>query len=346
MKKRGFTLIELLVVIAIIALLMGILMPALARVRLIAYRMVCGSNLAGIGKGIMLYAGDAKESYPLPGINAPAVYASLGQLKNWYDTTTPGQSGPTWVYSGATCGTATIGSLFFLLLKYEDLSVSQFNCKGDVGVKKFTISAYVTSTDDIAKAWDFGFKPGLFNSYSYNFPFADSAACGGGFRVGPNSEASSPLAADRPPTLDKNVDYIIGGTTLGGSLPPGSTAQTPLTRWTATPSAEYQDPDRLYNSFAHQREGQNVLFNDGHVAFEAQANVGLDNDNIWQKWPTGPAKPTGTTARKDIQVGGRFPQKPTGASNYVNYADITRWADDDALMISDFQNAGISPPGS
>jgi prepilin-type N-terminal cleavage/methylation domain-containing protein len=53
MKKKGFTLVELLVVIAIIALLMGILMPALARVRQIAFRMVCGTNLSGIGKAML-----------------------------------------------------------------------------------------------------------------------------------------------------------------------------------------------------------------------------------------------------------------------------------------------------
>ena len=67
MRKKGFTLVELLVVIAIIALLMGILMPALARVRQIAYRMVCGTNLSGIGKAVLLYANDNEEEFPKAG---------------------------------------------------------------------------------------------------------------------------------------------------------------------------------------------------------------------------------------------------------------------------------------
>ena len=64
MKRKGFTLVELLVVIAIIALLMSILMPALAKVRALAQRVVCGSHLASIGKQMMVYANDYSDKYP------------------------------------------------------------------------------------------------------------------------------------------------------------------------------------------------------------------------------------------------------------------------------------------
>jgi prepilin-type processing-associated H-X9-DG protein len=49
----------------ITALLMGILLPALARVRQISFRMVCGTNLSGLSKAMMLYTYDY-DRYPTP----------------------------------------------------------------------------------------------------------------------------------------------------------------------------------------------------------------------------------------------------------------------------------------
>ena len=57
-SQNGFTLIELLVVIAIIALLMGIMMPALQRVRETAKETICKTHLSNIGLGITMYTQD------------------------------------------------------------------------------------------------------------------------------------------------------------------------------------------------------------------------------------------------------------------------------------------------
>jgi prepilin-type N-terminal cleavage/methylation domain-containing protein len=340
MRKKGFTLVELLVVIAIIALLMGILMPALARVRVIAYRMVCGTNLAGIGKAIMLYAGDAREEYPMPGITKMAVWASQGRIADYEDAT---NAGPPAVYeylSGAgDPGGGTIGSLFYLLVKYEDTSVKQFNCKGDSGVKAFKLSDCPTTIlDDLTKAWDFGYSPGKYCSYSYHMPFSQTGtgtSGSQGFSINSNSPPASPLAADRNPTLDSNVNYLAGGTNGGSALEAGK--QTPCERW-ASSSNEYKDPDLVYNSFAHQREGQNVLFNDAHVRFEKQANVGADNDNIWQKWP-GTTIPT---LKSEREACGEFPTLPTGTVAYDTY--IAPVGIGDAFLINEHLNSGAICP--
>jgi prepilin-type N-terminal cleavage/methylation domain-containing protein/prepilin-type processing-associated H-X9-DG protein len=61
---RGFTLIELLVVIAIIALLMGILMPALQRVRKQARTVYCLSSLKQFGIAMTAYALDNEDFIP------------------------------------------------------------------------------------------------------------------------------------------------------------------------------------------------------------------------------------------------------------------------------------------
>jgi prepilin-type N-terminal cleavage/methylation domain-containing protein len=62
--SRGFTLVELLVVIAIIAVLMGILLPALSMARMHAKRLVSTSNLKQIGLAMELYTQDNEGLFP------------------------------------------------------------------------------------------------------------------------------------------------------------------------------------------------------------------------------------------------------------------------------------------
>ncbi|HZW07118.1 MAG TPA: type II secretion system protein [Phycisphaerales bacterium] len=65
-KTRAFTLIELLVVIAIIALLVGILLPALAKARASARQIKCGTQVRNIIQAMTIFAQGNKDSYPVP----------------------------------------------------------------------------------------------------------------------------------------------------------------------------------------------------------------------------------------------------------------------------------------
>jgi prepilin-type N-terminal cleavage/methylation domain-containing protein len=256
MKKRGFTLVELLVVIAIIALLMGILMPALARVRQLAFRMTCGTNLSGLGKAMLIYANDYEDELPRAGgrtsaWGAPVAWAAADR-RIAYTLNTDG-----------TGGRATISSCFYLLVKYAEVTPKSFVCKSDAGTSEFKLASETLPRADFEfiDAWDFGTAPNTHCSYSYHIPF-------GIYALTTSSEPGFAVAADRNPWLKS----------------PAADPRTPFTSFMPDItgfSGGTAERARNGNCNAHQGDGQQVLFLDSHVSFEKRAYCSIEDDNIY-----------------------------------------------------------------
>jgi prepilin-type N-terminal cleavage/methylation domain-containing protein len=90
--RRGFTLIELLVVIAIIALLIGILLPALGEARRAAQVTVSLANLRSMGQLQLLYVQESKDQFMNPFVNPTAEpVPTLGGVTGWSGIIIPNQ---------------------------------------------------------------------------------------------------------------------------------------------------------------------------------------------------------------------------------------------------------------
>jgi prepilin-type N-terminal cleavage/methylation domain-containing protein/prepilin-type processing-associated H-X9-DG protein len=267
-KLKAFTLIELLVVIAIIALLISILLPSLSRARELSKRLVCASNIKGIGTSAKIYANDNFEKWMIPPFKAGAInttgveYRNMdGTTADWNTQMAPAEVGwerenPTTSETPAepTGGSAScsVTRAFWMLVRSGDITVQQFICPSSADEQD--------DTENLEMYYDFIGYRGV--SYGYQVPFGPRDTQP---REGLDNRMI--LSADKGPYyLDVIPDWNTG---INGRV---DTEDSPKA-W------------RQFNSTNHggrgNGEGQNCLYADGHASFQRTPAVGIDNDNIY-----------------------------------------------------------------